>query len=447
MPILIVGITVILLLEFALSDSDIMNPVFISCAVFLMSIFSAFYNVQIWKVDMSSTTVALILCSMGFMSLCSVIVTRLSARQIAPRQMMMRPIRIENYKLVLILLLGVAAAYLYLHDIMRIARAGGYISGGGLTAMLKAYRQSHFDSSAMENSVSRATSYATDIYKVMAHLVTYVAINNLLVARTKKERLKVIPLFSVTLLYLATSILGAARFRILQMFAYIVIVFFMLYKKKNGWNKKFSIKTIFTIILAVFLVLALFVGLRSVIGRESETDPLYYVTSYMGGSVQLLDMFIKRPLPPSDIFGKESFYMIYSFLGRKMNIVEWQYTFVKEFRVSNGVNVGNVYSALRCFYYDFGFAGCVLCSGIVGVIYTLIYNGIGRRKLDPNIDLGIVAYGFIFYAIALYSINYYFDFVSPSYLKIIVFFIIGRWFLVKFRFRSAPTAESVRKYG
>lgn len=447
MLILIVGITAILLIEYVLSYSDIINPVFISCAVFLLSIFSAFYNVQIWKVDLSATTVALILCSMGFMSVCSVIITRLSARKIAPRQLIMRPIKIENYKLILILLLGVVAAYLYLNDIMRIARASGYISGGGLTAMLKAYRQSHFDSSAMENSVSRATSYATDIYKVMAHLITYVGINNLLVARTKKARLKTLPLFSVTLLYLATSILGAARFRILQMFAYIVIVFFMLYKKKNGWNKKFSIKTILTIIIAVFLVLVLFVALRSVIGRETDSDPLYYVTSYMGGSVELLDLFIKRPLPKSDIFGKESFYMIYSFMGRKLNVEEWQYTFVKEFRTSNGINVGNVYSALRCFYYDFGFGGCVLCSGIVGIVYTLIYNAIGSRKLNNQIDLGIVAYGFIFYAIALYSINYYFDFISPSYLKIIVFFIVGRWFLVKFRFRISREVESVNNYG
>ncbi|MBR1555032.1 MAG: oligosaccharide repeat unit polymerase [Oscillospiraceae bacterium] len=438
MIILILGMILILLSSYFLSKFDILNPVFLCCAAFLLSIFSAYYNIFNWAIHLSPITIGLILCSLTAMVVCSTLVTEISFKNSNSFQLVrVKTIKIEDYKFYLILLIGIAAAYFYLKDVIRIAKSSGYVSGSGLTELLTMYRKSHFDSSSVENNISRVAFYLIDIYKVMTHLITYVAINNLITAKNNKDRFDAAKLFSVTLLYAGISILGAARFRILQLFTYIVIVYFMLYKKKNGWKKRFKIKTILMIILAVFLLLTVFVALRSVIGRETDSDPIYYITSYMGGSIELLDLFIKDPVPPSDIWGKESFYMIYSFLGRKLHIEEWCYTFVKEFRMANGYNVGNVYSALRCFYYDFGFLGCVLASGLVGAIYTYLYKRIGRKKIDTDIDLGIVAYGFIFYAIALYCINYYFDFVSPSYIKTILFFIIGKWFLVRFKIRIA----------
>ena len=50
MIILILGMILILLSSYFLSKFDILNPVFLCCAAFLLSIFSAYYNIFNWAI-------------------------------------------------------------------------------------------------------------------------------------------------------------------------------------------------------------------------------------------------------------------------------------------------------------------------------------------------------------------------------------------------------------
>lgn len=429
--VLIFLVTSLVMISYYVGNRDISNPVFICIAAFWLSVVSASYNVTIWNMQLSDKTVLLIILSLLSMIMFGGIGLKIRTNgTYSHLKQEIQYINIKTYKIVIILILGIISTYFYINNIIRIASKNGYVSGDGFTTLLVYYRNAaHFYSTNIDNAIKPLTSYMMELYKVSAHIVTYVGINNLIVSK-RKDRKKCFIFFSPTILYAISTILSAGRMRLLQLFIYIAIVSMILYKKKNGWNKKFSIKALFKILMSILAIFIGFVAIRGIIGRNSSTAPLYYFTSYSGGSIELLDLFIKDPVPSSDIWGKETFYSIYNFLGRKLSIPEWRYEFAKEFRFSSsGVEVGNVYTALRCFYYDFGFWGCVISSGIFGFIYSLFYKYIKSKRFNTKIDLSIIIYAYIFYAMAMFGINYYVDFLSGSYIKTFVFFFIVRWFL------------------
>ena len=109
-------------------------------------------------------------------------------------------------------------------------------------------------------------------------------------------------------------------------------------------------------------VLYLFYGVRVFVGRQSEQGMLEYITHYAGGSLPGLDLYFKDPPPPSDIWGKETFYSLNQGL-RKLGLLEIPYYLVHhEFRRSGGGSIGNVYTALRDYHYDLVWRGCTCCT-------------------------------------------------------------------------------------
>ena len=420
------------LFAYWMGKNDLFNPVFLCVAVFTVSVFAASYNIEIWHIDLSPVTVSLIVTSLISMILCGSL-TRImmeSFKGTVSRKEMLRSFYVEDWKYLLVLLLGAVTVVIYVHDIMRIGRAHGFVSGSGISALIKLYRNvSHFSSEA-EDKVSRTAYYSMELFRIAAYFMTYIGLSNVVAERSIKKSLKKnLRYFAVTVMFLVLILFTGARMQLLKMFIFIILVFFILSKKKKGWGMSIPITTLFKIIMCVVALLALFVILRSFVGRSTETDPIYYITMYAGGSVELLDLFIKKPLPPSNIWGKETFYAMYNFLGRNLHKPEWIYVFAKEFRHSHGVSVGNVYSALRCFYYDFGFFGCVLCSGIVGAAFTSIYTHIRFKRLKKPVDMTVLLYCYLGYSFCMFSINYYFDYLSFSFIRTLIFFFLMNWFL------------------
>jgi oligosaccharide repeat unit polymerase len=221
--------------------------------------------------------------------------------------------------------------------------------------------------------------------------------------------------------------------QLIKLSIFIVLVYFLLTKKSKGWNKRVKGSTIFKIALGAIAVLVLFVAVRTFVGRSNAEDPFYYITKYAGGSIQLLDLFIKNPISESSIWGKETFYAMYKFLGPKLGHSDWVYVFAKEFRRSNGVALGNVYTALRCYYYDFGYIGCIICTGIVGFVFSIVYANIHRNKLKNGVDMRLFLYAYLSYSYCLFSVNYYFDYLNFGFIKYIIFMYLIRWFLLKFK--------------
>ena len=150
--------------------------------------------------------------------------------------------------------------------------------------------------------------------------------------------------------------------------------------------------------------LYLFYGVRVFVGRQSEQGMLEYITHYAGGSLPGLDLYFKDPPPPSDIWGKETFYSLNQGL-RKLGLLEIPYYLVHhEFRRSGGGSIGNVYTALRDYHYDFGLAGMYLLHIVFVLFFSVFYEYQKRRRSD----LGLIVLAMMYYALAFYMISNFF---------------------------------------
>lgn len=188
-----------------------------------------------------------------------------------------------------------------------------------------------------------------------------------------------------------------------------MVMYHLLYHKQNGWNKHYNIKALVKIVVIATVLLIIFVELRDIVGRnysETAKSPLYYICCYIGGSIHLLDDFIKKPIDGSQIWGKETFYSIIRFIGQRFNIKDWIYISHLEFRYSNGLNVGNIYTAFRKYIYDFGYFGVIWCTALVSFIYNQIYYTIKySKKRSVLYDISIIFFGYIAYGYFYMSIQ------------------------------------------
>ena len=443
MFVLFLGIIFLIIISFILGEKDIVNPIFLCCAGFFLSIICAYYNVTTWGINLCNETVMLIFFSLLVMVIVSFLVINLTGnicnKYARPGKKISGPeavsyIEVDTYKYVLVILLAVFTAGMYIRDIITITKSSGYISGAGIQALMRVYRlATHFKEAEGSNRISRYTVYSMDLLRAFAYICTYIGINNILTADSRRKQIRNLRNFVIAFLFCVVNLLTGSRMQILKLVIFFAVVYLILQKRKNGWDKTVKLSTVLKIGGLVVLALILFVQIRGLVGRETDTDPLYYITSYAGGSIEGLDLFIKEPIEKSALWGKESFYAMYNYLGKWFDFNGESFLFAKEFRRSNGVGVGNIYTALRCFYYDFGFWGCLACCGIVSAVFSLVYAFIRFKPSDQPVDMKLLLYGYFSYTYVMFCINYYFDYLTPAIVKMLICFFVGRWFMTKFK--------------
>jgi oligosaccharide repeat unit polymerase len=221
-----------------------------------------------------------------------------------------------------------------------------------------------------------------------------------------------------------------------------------LSKRKVGWKRSREIKRMIGIFaLTVVFIAIVFVALRGLVGRkELDWDPLYYITFFAGSPIAAFDLFLKNPLEPSSIWGKETFYQLNQSISTWFNKPELRYIFYKEFRQSpSGIYVGNIYTALRPPYYDFGFWGMILVMFIMGGFFCILYCGARERWGKNPIDFRLLIYSYIAYTFFMYFYNCYNNFISFGFVRLVLQLVAFSVFLVGWHFRWSPRIYLGRK--
>ena len=102
------------------------------------------------------------------------------------------------------------------------------------------------------------------------------------------------------------------------------------------------------------------------------------VSVYTGMSIPSLDYWLNKAKDLSTVFGEETLYGVTSVL-RKLNLVHLKETVRHLEFVDFGDASGNVYTCLRRYINDYGYAGMLFMQGAVGAFYSLFYNNIKKR--------------------------------------------------------------------
>ena len=420
---LLLGLLIVLfLIAFYSSGEDILAPGTIVCLMWMFSTICAIYNIDKWDIALHLNTIGVIVLGLSSFILGSFIGKRLpvltvrknSTRHGSDREF--KIIKIWNVAFGVLLAVNIVTI---LWQIKWVLSQVGSI--GVWSEMMTAYRSE--SSSWNTNTISKPSllSNLETLLMVTAYLTAYVGINNIFAG---EKKIKSIYLFIPGLLFAVDKILNAGRGDILMYIGAIVLTVYIELQTKYHWKKRISRKYIKYMVFAIVAVTLLFSVSRSWVGRTNESNTLDYVTMYAGGSVQLFDMFMQNPEPPSEIFGKETFHTLINYLGRVCNVSDWRYIAHLEFRYSNGVNLGNVYGAFRYYMYDFGYCGVVLLSFMAAIFYTYIYQRIKANKNHSECGFRwiVVFYMYIAPSLFMYSIADY------TYALLFNFVAIIKWF-------------------
>ena len=253
------------------------------------------------------------------------------------------------------------------------------------------------------------------------YLIVYVFVYNY-VAIKKVDKLHLLIIFFLCL----NIVLNGSRSPIFRIVTMMLIIFYVLYNKKNN-VKKGNLTFLFKSLCIVIFSGVFFVFLLSLMGRENDLPLFHYIFIYVGAPLVNLDNYLAfRPDGSyATIFGEQTFRGLYAYLAKVIDDESLIFPTIDQFTFSNnGLEIGNVYTTFYSFIYDFEYIGFIPLVIIIAVYYIFTYHKIKIRniKLDTvNFSLFIYAYLFNDLIMLAFSNRFYTTVLDIAFVKIIVF--------------------------
>jgi oligosaccharide repeat unit polymerase len=256
--------------------------------------------------------------------------------------------------------------------------------------------------------ISRVSSYGYTVMTGLAYIYLYVLIANSML-RKMKITWKIFHMIPIVLFGIC-SLLTGGRNPILQLLIAGFMIFYLLNRNFKGKSRNFNLKFAIKLAISIVVVLILFSNMSSIVGRGTTLGTFDYIAIYIGAPIKLFDMFVQDHTSVSHVFwGQETFVNVWKWIGGVINNRNMTSLFMnKEFRTYNGLMLGNVYTAFREYYSDFGITGIVIFPLVHSVFFTTFYKKIIKSKkiLKQNaFNLSILLYSYLSVALAYYSID------------------------------------------
>lgn len=390
------------LLSFVTLGYDFFQPSCLVSASYIISILCAYINKDIWKYTYHIETIGVIAIGLFAFWIVNFICFLNRKRTICfkSNKNNLKKIKVNRYVFVMVIAFQFITLALYYKEVTRIAG-----SMTDFSTLMNSFRiKTSYD---MEDSVSGIVGQMAKISFVSAQIFVLIFINNIIVGKEKWDFFYFLPI----VIYFVQALLTGGRFNILVLICECFCIFNIFWKKKNGWKKTLGFRTVLKIILIICIVFMGFYWSRILVGRNNETDFITYIASYVGGSIPLFDMFLKNPPDSSALWGKETFYGLLKNI-RQLGLIDFEpYRIHLEFRYSNGVNIGNVYTAFRSNIYDFGICGMLFLQMLWSGLLSSWYN-----RFHRNFNyISALFYSMIDYTLCFHSIN---DLFYPNVVSI-----------------------------
>ena len=422
------------MLSYLACDRDMMAPNVLYLAGFILAVIAASMNVTAWGIDISLKTIMIILIGalsfIGAGALCQMTYGRSSIQDIVE----IEHIQVARWKNVFVIVFGIVTMVLYYREAVRLsAYADSYWkSFGVMVAYKNVISYGGITINPIVNQMTKA------VYS-FGYIYMYIFINNIFASKEKNRIIKNIEYLLPTFLFVAMSIIKGNRVDIMQLVVMAVFLYYMFLHRKVGWNKHISGKMLKKALMIFVIGMIIFYYMKELVGRVSSLNFLEYVTQYVGGSIQLLDQYIKDTRESNAIpFGETLTGLITGF--RKLDLTTAVLMKQLEFRYTpTGVYLGNVYTALRRYYNDAGWIGVVIFPAILSFIMNAFYRKI---RLYKNNSIKHI-YKTIVYASLLYVVpfqamedSFYINKITIGYLiELLILYMCSLFVFKKIRIK------------
>lgn len=300
------------------------------------------------------------------------------------------------------------------------AQVLAWFPGMELLSALGQYKESQTFSTA-HLSFSFGLDKLVNLLKAAGYLIAYLAAERIALSNRKGLLLSILNLvFASTLGY----VIGGRFLGLSYCFCFVVAL--MTLRVRAGGN---ALSKRMLISIGIFCVIFVLAFQFLSFGRSGSIPFLDYIGIYLGAPISNLNTYlISGDLGGSVPFGRMTFFCIYTYLGYKFGIKEWQYTFDLPFQTLNGYDMGNVYTTYYSFIYDFGLIGVIVLVVFMAIIAQLVFERaltVGRRWNDLWVILGaFIAFQLFF---SFFSDKFFEEIISPGFITTAVYLIAFRY--------------------
>lgn len=384
---LLAALVLLSLASYGLCGRDFFAPATMLCLAFTFSCACALYNLPRWQFTLAPRTVTLIVgalaLSVGINAWARACFQRV---RVQPWQGQAVPIPLWVSAGILLVLGAVLLVML-----AQVRRIGG---GGSLAAAMAVFRAKNAYGLSLSDQLPGWVRQLLNLSAVVAFLYLF----HLIWFGRRLGRLGLALNAAILAVCIGVSLLTGGRFSAMTMVVAGAVLWYML---RSGGPRAWKLGTLLRVMAAVLAVLYGFYAVKTLVGRQSEDTLVEYITHYAGGGIPGLDLYLQDPPAPSGIWGKETFYSLNNGL-RKLGVLDIPYYYIHhEFRRSGGASIGNIYTALRDYHYDFGLGGLLVLHTAFSVIFAFWYEYQKKRRSH----LGILLWAMVYYCVAFYPIS------------------------------------------
>jgi len=428
---LLVLLFIMLLIAYFLNGYELISPWVISIIMFIISVSVVILNYNYWQVDIQPYTVIVIVFALLFLGIGETLMRYVLIQAKPKRNTIIlsnvKEIKISFLAIIFILIYMIIVTYFYFKKIYDLSLLMG--NTGGIKSMLE-YARIAMVSPNIDFNFNFFVSQGLILSQCLTYFFIYVFLYNTVFIGFKLKNF--IYLFPI-IIYSTQIILSTSRTPFVRIVPFFLLLFFIFWKKKNGWSPKANVK----IIKYSFITFIVFVFAFYFLGYFTNkiNDSLWNTISiYVGSSIVTLNIYLQSS-PIRDFFGKETLYGIFNIL-RKLNFNIPNYKLQLEFVSWNsGHFSSNVYTSLRRYIQDYTFGGMLVIMFLIGSLYGGFLHKI---KNNSRIGISILIYSMFFFPIIEIAIEerFFNIILTARTIYLLLYIYIIYWFFVTRKRRS-----------
>lgn len=416
-------------------SKDIFCPSSILCVSYIVALLSAIYNIERWSIDLHLNTFLIILFGLIIFIITSFIYKSKVVKSVKKDGSNLKYIEIKRINVLIAAIVSFVISFIYLYFFFKTIDS---FSASTFSGKMEIYRNKiNYEGMVY---IPTLINFFSKFCRALATIYMYILINNILYNSLNKEKknkknyiLYVLGIIS----YIPLSICSGARFDLIVFFITGVMIWFFLYVKVA--NQQLKTRKIFKILIIFVFIAGIFSSSRNLVGRTNTSNFLDYFTQYFGGSIHIFDVYMQENHQNTGIFGQELFSGIRKLLDQ-LNVIDNRNVskdIGKFIYTEQGEAIGNVYTAYRNMYHDFGYVGIVFFQIILAIFFNSFYykilNKSNKITKNNNIDLGIIIYSTISYCLFFHSYSEYFfcTVLSFNYIMLFIMIYFTREWLIK----------------
>lgn len=414
---------------------DLLAPSVVFCGMFVISTLFAALNVFAWNIDYSVE--ALLILTVGIFCFVFAELNVRFLKKIFPVRKVsclsvMSPVHVQWFFIILCIAFNLAISFWYYKEITRIVGASGYFEG----SLLHSFRVVNTNLTFATDDSLKLNPLLNQCLKIVtanSYVFLYAFIRNFWSSKTKGQQKYLLLLVAITALI--PSILTGGRGGILRFLSAALAYSYIIWHQVQGWHVNISGKSIFKGISYFLMAIPIFYYSTFWIGRSIDLNLFEYISNYIGGSIQLFNLYVQMPTSDALSFGEESLTSLWAVFNKFSADVSTISLNLEPRALDIGV-IGNVYTFFRRPLHDFGIGGMCIFTWLIGLFIGFIYEILIKERNHQKSVFSVLIYGYLFYWIILAPIDQWSQIViSLTNLMEIIFILLIYTVLTKIKVR------------